>query len=227
MSDDLRRAAERRWRETGAAEDGQRFLALLERAGDVVEGLRVRVVLGLLHPERLDLAAHVGHPPARAALGLAGEPAPPLRPGAQRLFVWGQAACVRAACAAARAVLERGGPGADEARRAIEAAEAWLACPCPQHYAAGEAFNRRRGELPGWAWQTVTAAHCPPRACWHHIEALDAAATALGGGDDAGSRRRGVGAVRATVRRALVAWALPAGGEAAAAPLERPVARRE
>lgn len=216
MGDDALRSSERRWRETHAREDGRRYLAQLERAGEVVEALRVRVAIGALHAERLDLAAHVGHAPARAALGLAAAAAlPGLDEWARKLFDWGHAACVRAAVAGARRVLAGwtaigvGDPDADP-RRAIETAEAWLACPCPRHYAEAEAFNLRKG-LPGWAWQTVTSSHCAPRSCWHHVQALQEAAGVVG--DEA---------VRAAVREALVGWAVPpVGGEA---PLERAAA---
>lgn len=211
MSDDARRGAQRRWQETGSPADGRRYLASLQRAGDEVEALRVRLAIGALHEERARLAAHLGHPAARAALELPDAPTTYLEAWARQLFEWGQAACVRAALAAARGMAARGlapAPSVDPLA-ALAAAEDWLACPCPQHYAAAEAFNGARTELPDWAWQTVTAAHCPPRSCWHHVQTISAVATTLGSD-----------AVRAAVREALVAWALPAeGGEG---PLERP-----
>lgn len=211
MGDDARREAERRWRETGAQEDGRRYLACLQRAGEQVEALRVRVALGALHDERVRLAAHLGHAVAREALALEGPPMAALSAWAQHLFEWGQGACVRAALAAARVALAAEDAGAQgDPSAALGAAEAWLACPCPSHYREAEAFNARRGELPAWAWQTVTAAHCAPRACWHHVQAISAAAQVAG-----------EAAVRAAVRDALVAWALPdEGGEER---LERPV----
>lgn len=57
MSDARLRDAERRWRETRQVEDEARWL-------------HERVRAGQLDPERLELAAGVGHPAARAALGL-------------------------------------------------------------------------------------------------------------------------------------------------------------
>jgi hypothetical protein len=205
VGDEERRAAERRWRETGAAEDGRRYLATLTRAGEEVEALRVRVAMtgpGALHPERLDLAAHLGHAPALAALEREA-PAQSLADWASGLHQWGHPACVRAAVAAARAAVATHAPreGDADAVRAIEAAEAWLACPCRKHYAEAEAFNRLRGRLPEWAWEAVTSSHCAPRACWHHRLAIQAAARALG-----------EEATRAAVRDALVPWALDAAG---------------
>ncbi|MCO5168952.1 MAG: hypothetical protein M9894_21640 [Planctomycetes bacterium] len=208
MTDDAQQAARRRWDETGAAHDGRRYLALLWRAGEEVEALRVGLAIGAVHDERARLAAHVGHVPAREALGLGPPAALPLTAWAQRLFDWGQGAAVRAAVAAARGCLER---APDEgAAAALAAADAWLACPCPRHHAAAEArFNPLRAALPPWAWEAVTAAHCPPRACWHHVRALSAAAHVVG-----------EQAVRGAARDALLAWALAAGD--LAAPLERP-----
>lgn len=211
MGDDARREAERRWRESGSVEDGRRYVAQLQRAGgDPVEALRVRMAIGALHEERARLAAHVGHPVARAALGLLDDPPTlVLSAWAHHLFDWGQAACVRAALAGARAVVVSGAPASEDVAAALAAAEAWLSCPCPRHYREAEAWNARRADLPAWAWQTVTAAHCPPRACWHHGQALADAARLLG-----------EEVVRAAVREALVAWALPdVGGDE---PLERP-----
>lgn len=210
MGDDATREAERRWKETGALEDGRRYLAHVQRAGDPVEVLRVRLAIGALHPERARLAAHVGHEPARAALGI--EVQPLILPGwASALFDWGQLACVRAAVAAARAAIAAGAPSSVDPEPALRAAEAWLACPCLEHYRQAEAFNARRAELPAWAWQAVTAAHCPPRTCWHHTMAINAAAGVAG--EDA---------VRAAIREALVPWALAEeGGEQ---PFERPPA---
>lgn len=212
MTDDARRDARRRWEETGAPEDGRRYLACLVRAGEAIEALRVGLAVGAVHEERARLAAHVGHAPARAALRLEPPPALPLSAWAQRLHDWGQAACVRAALAAARRCLDQAptaGVDTSGVDEALAAAEAWLACPCPRHHAAAEAFNARREALPVWAWEAVTAAHCPPRACWHHVRALTAAAEVVG-----------ADAVRAAAHDALVAWALTAPD--ASAPLERP-----
>lgn len=221
MSDDARRAAERRWRETGHADDGRRFLAQLVRAGeDEARVLQVRLSLRDLHEERAVLAAHLGHAPARAALGARApsDEGSTLVDWGKRLFDFGQPACVRAALAASRLVL-RVIPGAEidadaDPRRALDAAEAWLTCPCPRHYAAAEAWNPLRGRLAEWAWQTVTAAHCPPRVCGHHVEAIRSAAAT-----DVGAER-----VRAAIREALLPWALSAtGGDQS---LERPTCSR-
>lgn len=61
MSDDRLRALERRWRETGSADDEAALL--LER-----------VRLGRLDRGRLELAARWGHEGAMVATGLGGAP---------------------------------------------------------------------------------------------------------------------------------------------------------
>lgn len=222
MGDDARRAAERRWRESGEAGDGRRYLAHLERGGrDEVEALRVRLAIGDLHRERALLAAHVGHGPARAVLSWPAAPeadATTLDVWGEALFGFGQAACVRAALAASGVVVasaptvEGGDPEADP-RRALAAAEAWLACPCPRHYRECERWNVMKGRVAEWAWQTVTATHCPPLFCsqrvWHHTQAIREAMEVVGAEP-----------VRVAMRQALVPWALPARG--ADQPLERP-----
>ena len=227
MSDDARRAAERRWRETGEVDDGRRFLAQLVRAGgDEVQILQVRLAIRHLHEERVLLAAHVGHAPARAALGArapsrAASPDPteaaPLEEWARDLHDFGQAVSVRAALAAGRLTASTLPAEATDRetdpRRALDAAEDWLACPCPRHRSEAEAWNPLRGRMAAWAWQTVTAAHCPPGACgqrvWHHVQAICSAAAAIGEEP-----------VRAAIREALLPWALPPSG--AAERLERP-----
>lgn len=213
MGDDARREAERRWRETGSVDDGRRYLAHVERAGEPALALKVRLAIGDLHEERARLAAHLGDPVAREALAVEDAPIVLLSAWAQRLFDWGQAACVRGALAAARAALTSGAPVQGDAEAALAAAERWLECPCPRHYGEAEAFNAQRSQLEPWVWHTVTAAHCPPRACWHHVQAITGAAQVA-------SEAR----VRAAVRDALVAWALPReGGDAR---LERPATTR-
>jgi hypothetical protein len=69
MSDDRLRRTERRWRETGAPEDGRVLLRELSRAGaPTARLLRARVEVGDLAPGRLQLAAFLGDPGAREAL---------------------------------------------------------------------------------------------------------------------------------------------------------------
>ncbi|MCO5170809.1 MAG: hypothetical protein M9894_31155 [Planctomycetes bacterium] len=74
MGDERLRSSERRWRETGAPEDGRVLLVELERAGaPTARVLRARVQVGVLPEARLRLAALLGDPAAQEALG---EPPP-------------------------------------------------------------------------------------------------------------------------------------------------------
>lgn len=85
--------------------------------------LAERVRAGTLAPDRLRLAAYLGHPPAREALG---DEAPVLREDPDSwirgLADWGPQAWVRAAIAAARLT---GRPN----QEVLDAAEAWLRQP--------------------------------------------------------------------------------------------------
>lgn len=77
----------------------------------------------------------------------------------QALGRWGRAALVRAALAAARAALpvwEARYRAVDNPRRAIRAAERWLACPCPT---CGELASRetfRNGDPDDLRWAEVS-----------------------------------------------------------------------
>lgn len=136
MSEDYLRQLELRWRETGDAPDEARFL---------VERMRA----GLLGRPRLELAAFLGHEGAR--LALPGSPTidsdDPTRL-AEELWPWGKEACVAAAVSAVHAALNDDGDdrvlGSRDLRpqRAVEAAAAWVHCPCDTHLAAArEAAN--------------------------------------------------------------------------------------
>jgi hypothetical protein len=70
MSDERLRSTERRWRETGSAEDGRVLLVELARAGTPPpQLLRTRVEMGDLAEDRLRLAALLGDAHAQEALG--------------------------------------------------------------------------------------------------------------------------------------------------------------
>lgn len=124
MSDDWLRQLEARWRETRDALDESRYLLERMRAGE-------------LPRPRLELAAFLGHEAARLAL-----PAAPAHQGddptrlASELWPWGKEAGVAAAVSAAHATLPEEGTRASRDRRphdAIDAAAAWVHCPCDEH----------------------------------------------------------------------------------------------
>ncbi|MCO5166331.1 MAG: hypothetical protein M9894_08205 [Planctomycetes bacterium] len=127
MTDTALRELERRWRATEDPADEARVLA---------ERLRS----GRLPPARLELAAYLGHGPARAALG-DGAPAGDFVPWARwrrALDAPGRAALLLGALVQldlARAVAEERHAGLAEALRAVEA---WCACPCGEHARAVE-----------------------------------------------------------------------------------------
>lgn len=174
MSDAKLRELERRWRESGAADDEAAYL--LER---------VRV--GELPRDRLDLAAHCGYTAAQMASGYA-------RPSAaiddaessersiyewtQGLVQFGKAALVRAAVAGAECVRQawdngvEHNPWRDQATTAWKAARKWLECPCDAHAAevrqviapASRLVLRRTAESPDpwllFAAPAVDAGRC-------------------------------------------------------------------
>lgn len=95
-----------------------------------------RVRAGVLRDDRLALAAHLGHAGARRALcRRADERELDLPEWVERLAKFGQEACVRAALAAVRQACRAlpEGRWRDRIERALEAQEAWVACPCPAH----------------------------------------------------------------------------------------------
>lgn len=143
MSDARLREAERRWREGGDPADARRWVQELTRAGAApADVLAARFLVGLLAPARLQAAAALGDPDARQALGQRTDTPVELPPALEPLTRLGQAACVRAALAAARAVLpafEQRLPREPRPRAALAAAEGWLACPCEDHAAAASA----------------------------------------------------------------------------------------
>jgi hypothetical protein len=123
---------------------------------------------GLLWLPRVQLAAYLGDEAARAALGCtcvswerdgvrnhadscAGHgPRLPLADWARGLARWGRMAAVRAAVAGARVALahREAGLTTATARRAIEAAEAWIVCPCEEHRRTWEHVAHERNN--GW-----------------------------------------------------------------------------
>ncbi len=169
MSDDYLQQLEARWRETGDAPDEARLL---------VERMRA----GVLPRPRLELAAFLGHEAARLALpgspGIDGE-APTRLAG--ELWPWGKEACVAAAVAASHAVstLDLGArrdARDGRPRRAIEAAAAWVHCPCDAHVAAARQAADAALQAAGIASPSaVASAERHPALAAHHAAAAAAA----------------------------------------------------
>lgn len=79
MSDSYLRELERRWRESGAAIDEAAYLAERVRAGD-------------LDRDKLDLAAYLGHEPAKQALNWESYPEPELMDWITGIVEYGESA---------------------------------------------------------------------------------------------------------------------------------------
>lgn len=166
MSDDYLHQLEARWRETGDPPDEARLLLERMRAG-------------LLPRPRLELAAFLGHEAARMALP--GSPGIDVdRPTrlASELWPWGKEACVASAVAASHAVvsLDLGDRRDPRPRRAIEAAAAWVHCPCDAHVAG--ARQAADGALQAAGINSSAASSSPdryPALSAHHAAAAAAA----------------------------------------------------
>lgn len=102
--------------------------------------LSSRVAAGTLAPDRLEVAALLGHEPAIRALGR--------RPNADALGRCGREGSVRLALAGARSAAARwGGEPAGTIGRALAAMEAWLACPCGEHAQGCQQLEKEVEEL--------------------------------------------------------------------------------
>ncbi|MCO5169417.1 MAG: hypothetical protein M9894_23990 [Planctomycetes bacterium] len=189
------------------ADTTRRDLERRARQGDptaAARALSARVRAGALTDERLRLAALVGDAAARLALG----PAAPAEPAdadglAAALQGFGVEAVVRATVAATRAVTAVADPRAGwdlaRARRAMDAAEAWLACPCDAHVEAARAVGQAGDEDPAYAELAPAWAVLGPASA-RLLAAEVALNTAAGELGDAVMRRG--------LRRALGGWAL-------------------
>lgn len=166
MSDDYLQQLEARWRETGDAPDEARLLLERMRAG-------------LLPRPRLELAAFLGHEAARMALP--GSPGLDVEEPARlagELWPWGKEACVAAAVAASHAVstLDLGAPRDARPRRAIEAAAAWVHCPCEPHVAGARLAAEAALQAAGIAQANAqSSADRYPALAAHHAAAAAAA----------------------------------------------------
>jgi len=178
MADDLLRAAERRYRELGTPAEEVALLQARLRAG-LATFAGVELAAHLLDPAAIEVLE--GAPAAsgelrRRRLRIECD----LRGWARALGRWGHEPCVRAALAVGHLVHgpePRTAASADvtllrdavsdadlvEAEAvALEAAEAWLACPCAAHSVSGAAAARRveasRDEHPLSRWRRALVA---------------------------------------------------------------------
>lgn len=139
MSDHRLRNLLRRYHETQDPRDGQGYVREVERcAVSDEELLRARLEVGELTRGRLEAAAYGGHRPSRRVLGgwdLAAPLGDPLA-WLQGLHELGREPCVLAAVSLCRQRLDEQGRTSSarrETESAIQVAEAWLSCPCPEH----------------------------------------------------------------------------------------------
>lgn len=211
----------------GVADERLRRLERQAQSGDLEAGaqlLRERLRLGEVTPLGLRVAAFVGHPAARAAAPEVAAAPEGGEAWAAALWAFGRDLGVRAAVALGRALLpwfEEQLPGDRRGRRAVEAAEAWLACPCETCRVAARLASEDAAELEATAVDLALAdgavfaatvlslaalvagelrdAHAP----LHLARALVEAETALA---EAG---RAPGSARAIATAALLGWALP------------------
>lgn len=209
MSDQRRRRLER----AAAAGDLEASAALL------IE----RVRAGDLAPDRLELAAHLGDPAAVQALGR--DPLRPptitiarwvrgIHPARERQAPWAREAFARAASAAARTTVDC----FDERSRvaavaALDALDAWIACPCDEHASATTRAGARVPFQPPGAMRLFAgrslrfAAPAVYRATTVPSSSVPANATASEVAMDA-ARATSPEVVCAAIRDALVPWAL-------------------
>jgi hypothetical protein len=178
-----------------------------------------RVRVGDLEQSMLELAAYLGHEGNRAALG---SKAPDMVKSFEDLSSFGPTVLIRAAVVAADLVqpLWRGLTDDDPAP-AIQAARAWLACPCDEHadralrhsgatasrpvnlspgYSAARASSAAGCQAAGSAWAASRGKE--ERVASLALGSVRAASTALSAWDD------GVERLWAGVAAELIPWAL-------------------
>jgi hypothetical protein len=203
--------------------------------GDLAARARLlteRVRIGDLAPDRLQLAAYLGDEAAEEALGQRPHVPPTITVGrwvrglarptvGEGWPEWAAQAYALAAAAAARSVLPCfAGRDPVAATRAVEALDAWIACPCDEHGRASAAaashvpqpppgpaglFASRGVRFAGLAVLRAAAiplgrAGLPRGATPPETIAADTAADA--------ARATSPEAVRVAIREALVPWAL-------------------
>lgn len=207
-------------------------LRQLERdaaTGDLTARARLlneRLRVGDLAADRLQLAAYLGDAAAEEALGKRPLVPPTITVGRWvrglaraadgRYPTWAAEAYARAAAAAARATLPCfAGRDPAGAVRAVEALEAWIACPCDEHARASAAaasgvpvappgpaglFASRGVRFAGLAILRAVSVPQLQGGAPATASASDAAADA--------ARATSAEVVRGAIREALVPWAL-------------------
>jgi hypothetical protein len=143
VSDERLRTLERAWQESGSAQAEAAYLLERVRVGD-------------LGQSKLELAALCGHQGAGLAANSTTlwkvESTDPPNEWTSALEPWGKEVSVRGAVAAGWSVLglwEDAHPGQREPRSTIEAAEAWLLCPCDAHAASAQEAADAVSDLNG------------------------------------------------------------------------------
>ena len=108
-----------------------------------------RARAGLLPADGLELAAYLGHVPARLTFGNGRRwPSRTPRSYIHRLTQWGREVCVRAGVAAAWPQLTSKTFRRVSVRKLLEATEEWVLCPCREH---GRVWaNLQDLSLPDW-----------------------------------------------------------------------------
>lgn len=205
--DDRRRELERRFWASKSPQDAQRLIFELRRLNLNSDILKVRLALGELTQENVQLASYLGY---EAAQELSPESsALDFKKFCEELWRWGHEPCLRACLMAADLAIQALGPKNVNSLsyRCLEAASNYLTDPSRENYRLAEDFNRYSHlGLPDWAYQTVTFAHCPPRApyepkrwvgCRHHLQALESAAAVV---DQK--------TIRETIEEHLILWVL-------------------
>lgn len=188
VPDSIRRDLERRARQGDSTAEAAALVRRL-RAGELDE-------------DRLRVAALVGDPAARLALGR-GAPAIPAHAHglARALQAFGSDVVIRATISAVRAMSAIADPRAGwdlrRARAAIAAAEAWLACPCEAHLDAARDVGQTGDEVPADAELAPAWAVIGPEGT-----RLFATEVALG----CAASELGEETMRQGLRRALVSW---------------------
>jgi hypothetical protein len=210
VSDDYLRQLEGRWRETGDAPDEARYLLERMRAG-------------LLPRPRLELASFLGHEAARLAIpGSASSTHDDPKRLASELWPWGKEACVAAAVTAAHSAQPQDAFAPDvRPLQAIEAAAAWVHCPCDEHVAAARVASEAalvaagigaHGTQLAEPRHTALSAHhaAAAAAAWPFPVAMKHAYRSIKYAEEAISRTQHLtpGELTQAICHALVLWAL-------------------
>lgn len=188
MADSTRRELERR------ARQGDR--------GAAVAALAQRLRAGEVDHDALRLAALLGDPAACALLGPDAPPAPPTAHDlARALQGFDPGVAIRATITATRATSATADPrhGWDlaRARAAVDAAEAWLRCPCRPHLDRAHDVGRTGDEDAADAELAPAWAVIGPEGTRRFATEVALACAAAELGEEA---------LRRALRRALVPW---------------------